>query len=241
MAVLELVTDKIPRAAVRAARRMMRRYKPPHDGVSFSENGPPEPISRHFGYDRGTPVDRNYIEKFLAANSSAVRGRVLEIGESTYSRRFGSGITQQDVLHVHSHEDATIVGDLARRGVLPECAFDCIILIQTLHLIYDLAAAVAEVERALKPGGVALVTVPGVSSIVGEWGGTWYWALTDHSAGRLFGDAFGAENVDVTAFGNVYAATCFLQGLAVEEVNREMLDRHDQSYPVTVAIRATKK
>ena len=55
-------------------------------------------------------------------------------------------------------------------------------------------AAVAEMRRALKPGGVALVTVPGISQIDrGEWGESWYWSLTRASALRLFGDVFGAR------------------------------------------------
>jgi hypothetical protein len=44
----------------------------------------------------------------------------------------------------------------------------------------------------------------------------------------------------VAAFGNAYAATCFLQGLAVEELDRELLAANDACYPVTVTIRATK-
>src|ERR687894_427089 len=47
------------------------------------------PISREYGYDRGTPIDRFYIENFLEEHSSSIRGRVLEISENTYTRRFG--------------------------------------------------------------------------------------------------------------------------------------------------------
>src|SRR4029453_14668409 len=37
------------------------------------------PLSNDFGYDRGTPVDRYYIERFLARHQSDVKGRVLEV------------------------------------------------------------------------------------------------------------------------------------------------------------------
>ena len=197
-------------------------------------------ISRHFGFDRGTPVDRFYIEEFLASHSGDIRGRVLEVGETTYSCRFGSEITHQDVLHVDQGSgDATIVGDISKEGVLPEEAFDCMIVTQTLDLIYDIRAAVSHLERALKPGGVALVTVPGVTSL-GEWRDSMCWALTENSARRLFCESFGEEAVTVTALGNVYAATCFLQGLAMEELDREKLAHRDQGYPVIVTIRARK-
>lgn len=39
------------------------------------------PLSASYGFDRGTPVDRLYIEEFLKLHSDDVRGRVLEIGD----------------------------------------------------------------------------------------------------------------------------------------------------------------
>src|SRR5215510_14713951 len=139
------------------------------------------PFSRCWGLDRGTPVDRYYLERFLADNAGDIRGRVLEIGDNAYTLRFGGGqVGQSDILHVDaSNPRATFVGDLARLDVLPESVFDCIVLTQTLHLVYDMQAAVATLHRALKPGGVLLLTTPGISQLdPGEWGPTWYWSLT---------------------------------------------------------------
>ena len=34
------------------------------------------PLSDHWGRERGTPVDRYYIERFLAAERDVIRGRV---------------------------------------------------------------------------------------------------------------------------------------------------------------------
>jgi SAM-dependent methyltransferase len=200
-----------------------------------------KPISSCFGFDRGTPVDRHFIEGFLAANAKDIRGRVLEVGERTYSDRFGSGVTGKDVLHIHTNPQATIVGDLAASDTLPEASFDCIILTQTLHLIYDMQAAVEALHRALRPGGVVLVTVPGISAVDrGEWGSGWCWSLTARSARKLFEPIFGEGNVQIDVHGNVYAATCFLHGLAVEDVKRDWLDFEDSAFPVTVTIRARR-
>jgi SAM-dependent methyltransferase len=200
------------------------------------------PVCPDFGFNRGTPVDRYYIEGFLAANGDVIRGRALEIGDASYSARFGTGITRQDVLHVSAdNPQATIVGDLSTPGTLPDDAFDVMILTQTLHLIYDMRAAIELVHRALKPGGILLLTSPGITSVDrGDWGPTWYWSLTAQSARRLFGEVFDPENVAVEAHGNVYAATCFIQGLALEEVDRLKLDHNDASYPVIVTVRARK-
>ena len=91
---------------------------------------------------------------------------------------------------------------------------------QTLLLIYDLRAAVDTLHRILAPGGMALVTVPGVSRICREEADEWgdYWRFTSDSASRLFADEFGRENVATEAYGNVLAATGMLHGLAAEEI-----------------------
>jgi hypothetical protein len=167
---------------------------------------------------------------------------VLEVKDDSYCRRFGARrIALQDVLNLTDHPAATIVGDLCDPRTLPAGAFDTLVLTQTLHLIYDMPAAVAQMYRALSPGGVALITVPGISRIEGaDSGNTWCWSLTPHSAFRLFADVFGADNVRVESHGNVFAATAFLQGLALEEVDTRRLDVEDTSYPVIVTVRAQK-
>ena len=101
------------------------------------------PVSLDFGFDRGLPVDRYYVENFLARHAKDIRGHVLEIGDDAYTKRFGNDLDDVDILHVHGgNANATIIGDLAMPGVLPRDRFDCIVLTQTLHLIYDLASAV---------------------------------------------------------------------------------------------------
>ena len=201
-----------------------------------------EPVSRHFGYDRGTPLDRHYIEGFLDRHRADIQGRALEIGDASYCRRFGSGVTRQDVLHVHAdNPEATLVGDLSQPGVLPDSAFDAMVITQTLHLLIDVPGAIRRLHQALSPGGVLLLTVPGVSPIDGgEWGASWYWSMTAQSVTRLFGEVFGQENITVEVHGNVYAATCFLQGMALEEVRRDLLDQPDPCYPVVVTVRAVR-
>ena len=211
---------------------------------SFGDLCETTPLSTKFGLDRGTPIDRYYIENFLAAHASDISGRTLEIGADTYTARFGdSRTTKRDVLHVHPRNPAaTIVGDLSKRGTLPAEAFDCLVITQTLHLIYDMRAAVEELYAALRKGGVLLLTSPGISQIDrDEWGGeTWLWSITEASARRLFGDVFGTTHVTVRSHGNVFAATAFLQGLAVQEVPKAKLDVFDDAYPVTITVRARK-
>lgn len=198
------------------------------------------PLSDNWGYDRGNPIDRYYIEGFLAANASDVKGRVLEVQEDDYSRRFGGGkVTGQDILNIDtSNPKATIVGDLADPATLSSGQFDCIILTQTLHLVFDMAAAVRNVRRSLKPGGVLLITVPGITPVGPHEDYSWYWSLTEQALRRLLSECFDEDKVTSATFGNLFAATAFLHAAAVEEVPRRKLDRFDPAYPVTVAARA---
>jgi glycosyltransferase involved in cell wall biosynthesis/SAM-dependent methyltransferase len=233
----------LPRGLIFTLKRLAGRRPPPPLGrVRFGDFDRPSPISRDFGFDRGTPVDRYYIEAFLAKYSGDIRGRALEVGDAFYCRKFGTGIVRQDVLHVATdNPEATIVGDLSVPGVLPEGAFDCLVITQTLHLIYDMHAAVAAMYRALKPGGVLLLTCPGISQVDRrEWGATWFWSITQRAAERMFADVFGAANVAVENRGNVYAAVCFLEGLALEEVDAAKLDVLDAAYPIIVTVHARK-
>jgi SAM-dependent methyltransferase len=229
---------------MQTARRLIRRRGALAPGIGsfrFGDLASVRPACPDFGYSRGLPIDRYYIEAFLAERSADIRGRALEIGDASYCRRFGK-VAHQDVLHMNAcAPGANITGDLSRPGVLPVGVFDCMVITQTLHLIYDMPAAIREMHEALKPGGVLLLTSPGISRIDrGTWKDSWYWWLTEPAIRRLFSEAFGAENCEVDVHGNVYAATCFLQGLALEEVDRKKLDVLDPSFPVLLTVRACK-
>jgi ubiquinone/menaquinone biosynthesis C-methylase UbiE len=134
------------------------------------------------------------------------------------------------------------VADLTCASHIPSDTFDCIILTQTLHLIYDVRAALTTLYRILKPGGVLLTTVSGISKISREDMDRWghHWSFTTRSAQRLFQEFFPEMNVAVDAYGNVLAAIAFLHGLASEELRHEELDYHDRDYQVLITIRAVK-
>ena len=83
--------------------------------------------------------------------------------------------------------------------------------------------------------------MPGVSGVDdGDWGSNPAWSMTAPLAPRLFEEWFSPKHVAVEAYGNVFAATAFLHGLATEEMTRAELDEPDPRYPVIVAIRAIK-
>lgn len=203
------------------------------------------PVSRVFGLDRGTPIDRVYIEAFLARHGADIAGRVLEFGDPGYTRRFGGArVTHSDVLHrTADNPQATLVGDLRTGEGVPVGAFDCILCTQTLQFLDEVAAGVATLHAALKPGGVLLATVPGISQIsrydMERWGD--YWRFTPASAAQCVGAVFGADQVQVQSHGNVLVACAFLHGLAAEELTRAELDAQDPEYPLLITLRAVKR
>jgi SAM-dependent methyltransferase len=224
--------------------RRLSRRTPPVGRVRFGSLRRTSPISEEFGYDRGTPIDRYYIEGFLGRCAPDIRGRVLEVGDASYTRRFGGArVTQSDVLHVSAaNPHATIVASLPDADHVPSDSFDCIVFTQTLHLVYDFHAAIRTLHRILRPGGVLLATVPGITPRDrGEWGAEWFWSFTEPAVRRMFGDVFTPAGVTVEAHGNVLAAGAFLQGLAVRELTPRELDVRDPAFDVIVAVRAVKR
>jgi hypothetical protein len=202
------------------------------------------PVSSIFGLDRGIPIDRYYIDKFLQQNSQLIKDHALEIGESYYSKRFGGEkVKVFHVLHADTaNKAATIIGDLTDTSTLPENAMDCFICTQTFNFIFDVQKAVAGALYLLKPGGVLLATVAGISQIsrydMDRWGD--YWRFTTASVQKLFEPLF-KGGVQIESFGNVMAACAFLQGVAVEDLpDPSLLDRHDPDYQILITIIARK-
>jgi SAM-dependent methyltransferase len=219
----------------------LRRDLPPRERLGLTSL---EPVSRSFGQDRGTPVDRWYIERFLAEHAADITGRVLEVAEPTYTRRFGDDrVTRSDVLHASpGNPEATLVGDLTTGEGLPEAAFDCFICTQTLHIVFDVRAAIEGARRILQPGGVLLATVPGISQVsredrrrFGDW-----WRFTTDSTTRLFAEAFGEHDIEVTTHGNVLVAAAFLYGFAAEELDEATLRHRDPDFDFLMTVRARR-
>lgn len=224
--------------------RKRREYKL-YSSLDFGDFDRVTPISRIFGLDRGTPIDRYYIEQFLEAHRDLIQGRALEMGDPRYLNKFGGDkVTQFDVMHVvEGNPDATIVADLTRADHIASDQFDCIIFTQSLQMIYDLKAALKTLHRILKPGGTLLLTSAGISRIArrlgkDDWGE--YWHLTTQSAEALFRETFPGSTCQVSSHGNVLAAMSYLHGLAAEELPKEKLDFCDPDFEVVVTAVVTR-
>ncbi len=204
------------------------------------------PYRPEFGRRRGKCIDRYYIEKFLSAHQESIRGSVAEVGSDEYTRLFGgSRVGHSDVIDVNEkNHRRTVTIDLSQTATVPENAYDCMICVQTLFLIPDYASAVRSLYKMLKPGGVSLITVPGISPIVRggllAGAGDDWWRFTARSARRKFAEVFRDENVAVTSYGNVLTATAFLQGIVQEELTKTELQYYDRDFEVIIGVKAMK-
>lgn len=227
--------------------RQQKRFHlqwPPVGTVRFGSFRRITPISPIFAIDRGLPIERYYIEKFLALHSADIKGHVLELGDDSYIRRFGnSQVTHADVLGYVPGDGITIVADLSKANTIPDNSFDCIIFTQSLQMIYDMKAALNCLYRILKPGGILLLTSHGISKIgrrLGrdDWGE--YWHLTTQSLEKLLVETFPGADTTIGSYGNVLTAMCALHGLASEELKSHELDHQDIDFEVIITARVAK-
>lgn len=222
---------------------LRRRYNRAAHGVDWQSLRSVQPVSEQFGLDRGTPIDRYYIEKFLESQAHLIKGNVLEIAENTYSKKYGSDVAAFEILHYNNENpQATIVGDLTDVSTLPHEKVDCFICTQTFQFIYNFQDAIRGARHILKKNGVLLATFAGISQIsrydMDRWGE--YWRFTTLSAAKSFVEVFGINNVKVDAYGNVLSAVAFLEGISAEELTPEELDYKDKNYEVLITLVARK-
>ncbi|WP_175484727.1 methyltransferase domain-containing protein [Palleronia marisminoris] len=242
---MSTIGQRLPKPVQRMITRIKlgHPFSPLSGKIKFGDLRRLVPISRVYGWDRGTPVDRHYIETFLGAHSDLIRGDVLEISEDTYTKKFGgSAVTKSDVLHYDDPSPpATMTGDLTNAPHVPSESYDCIIITQTLMLIYDLPAAIETLHRLLKPGGTVLATMAGVTQIADrEWQDVWYWSFSAASGRKIFEDGFPGGTVESRSYGNVLTTMAFLQGIGMEELTRKELDHQDPDYQLLVGVVARK-
>jgi SAM-dependent methyltransferase len=200
-----------------------------------------QPLSGLWGFDRGLPIHRHYLERFLQEFSADIRGYCLEFELDYYTSRFGgTRVSRVDVLHLDaSNRRATIVADLTKPNDIPSDLFDCIICTHVLHIIYDFEKAVSELHRILKPGGILLVAVPSVSMYGQETGELW--RFVPNGLRMVLATVFGIDHVIVRGYGNSLVAAAELRGLVAHELTQTELDTHDPRFPVEVCARAVKR
>lgn len=202
------------------------------------------PLSTHWGFHRGTPIDRVYIERWIGINRSLIRGAVLEVKDSDLVVRFGSKLTQIDVVDIDStNKDATIIADLAVPGSLPAARYDCAVVTQTLQYVSSPLDAVHNLLNSLAPGGSLILTVPGVEPCEHGSIGSDRWRFLAAGVEHLLASATadGDFDFDVVSFGNAATVLGVAAGTVLEDGFEKYLDPADPHYPVTIGARVTHR
>lgn len=208
---------------------------------SWAESVPSDPLSDDYGFSRGTPLDRRYIEDFLSSHRHLIRGAVLELEESTYTTRFGRNVSKSDVLDIDpSNRHATLIADLTQPNSLPLSAYDCVILTQTLHLLPKPCICIDNCETTLSDGGSLLLTAPALSRISPTYPDSDFWRFTPAGIHRLF-EKHWRGPFTVASFGNLRTSVGFLLARTVEETPEEAFANNDPRFPLTVAVHAEKR
>jgi len=201
-----------------------------------------KPISTKFGFDRGKPIDRYYIESFLEENKEYIEGVCLEITDNAYTKEFGDErVIKSDVLDIdRTNKQANIYGDLRNlKSIIAKNTYDCIILTHVLGMIDDYETAIREISRILKPGGVLLFTSSCFSPTYEVESN--FWRFTPASTKYVFSKYFSDANLEVKSYGNALAGQAFWLGFAQEELSNRELEYNDPHFPCIVAARAVKE
>lgn len=222
--------------------KIVYRYLYKNKYIYLLSSGP-MPISGIYGFDRGTPIDRYYIENFLDRNRNHIQGTCLEVLNNTYTKKYGENkVIKSIVLDIDKdNRNATLISDIRNLIGVEDNSVDCIILTQVLQFIDNTQDAISECYRILKPGGVLLATIPSVSRIdcVSKQDGD-FWRFTVASAKYTFEQKFNKENIEINSFGNSRIGMYFLAGLALEDTPRRILDKNDVNFPLITTVKAVK-
>jgi SAM-dependent methyltransferase len=231
--------SRVPVRARVAVRRRVTRLNRPRWGNLRRR----EPFSAYFGFDRGTPVDRFYIERFLAEHAHDIRDCVLEVGNARYAHAFpNSAPARVEIIDNDTRNaEATILADLSEPCSLPTEHFDCFILTQTLQLVADPAAALQNAWQGIAPAGVLLLSVPGITRSDPRDLMADRWRFTPAGLDTLLARTCSTGRREVVGYGNLTTAVAFLMGLAAEELAESELTDADPHFVVAVCARVEKQ
>ena len=209
-----------PRATVRL-RSLMRGYERPRWGNLRRT----APFSATYGFERGTPIDRYYLHAFLAQQQHLITGDVLEVQTDAYTQWFGSGVHRADTFDIVPSPDVTYVCDFSHcERSIPNRAYDCLLLPNTLPHFRELEPALSNAIRVVRPGGAILASAAGLLPLTGDV--PEYWRLSPDGWRERLSAAWPGATLEISG----------QLGLALEELTPAELDAYDPRYPVLTTI-----
>jgi SAM-dependent methyltransferase len=199
------------------------------------------PFSESYGFERGTPVDRYYLHRFLEEHRHLITGRVLEIEYPSHTRQYGHDLTATDSVNIvaGTYPNLTYLVDLAQsEGVIPDDSYDCFLLPNTLCVLRNIEGCLRHALRVVKPGGVILASTGTFVPLTGARDD--YWRLSAEGWRELTSRTWPGCDVRIEHHGNCLTTVAAMLGLALEELKSAELEYHDPRFPVLVTFYCRK-
>jgi SAM-dependent methyltransferase len=194
-----------------------------------------QPFSSTYGFERGTPIDRHYLHRFLTAHRNLVTGDVLEVQTTSTTDRYGRAVRRADTFDIVPDFEPTYLCDFtAANPPIPERAYDCLLLPNTLPHFRDLDGGLANARRVVRPGGAILASAGGLLPLTGDVAD--YWRFSPDGWRERLIKAWPGCDLTVDGHGNCLAAIAAQLGLALEELSAAELDVVDPRFPVLITI-----
>jgi len=202
------------------------------------------------GRQRGIPIVRRYWAEYLERYRGDIHGRCLEIGTTATLRQYGgTSLSAADAIDLAPHSpEVTVVGDLSRADHVPADRYDCFVNQFTMHVIYDVEAALYHAIRILKPGGVLLVNFPCVdyyfpTGLDMNTGGPLFlhhWFTPIQVEDLLHRVGLATCDYDLSIFGNLFARVAYQMNIPATELTQNELTYVDPGHPLLICVRVVK-
>ena len=195
------------------------------------------PFCPDFGLTRGTPIDRVYLDKFIAKIASTVTGSALEIGGLSDNKTLYGfhACTEYHGLDLKEAPGVSYVGDAHDTALFDAGSFESILLFNVLEHCYAPQKVIDNIFCWLKPGGKCFLMVPNAQR-VHDYPAD-YWRPLPDGIKYLFREY---KEMQLYVYGNPVTLMASMMGVAAEELASNEIDPHHPEYPVVTCVVATK-
>lgn len=197
------------------------------------------PFSNTYGWDRGTPVDRYYVDRFFERHSADITGDVLEIDRNDYTYRFGHDLRAVHSFDINPESNPTFLCDIAHcEDILPSEAYDCVLLPCTLQHFRELELSLRNALRLVKPGGVILASAAALSRLDEVF--LDYWRFSPEGWRSFLPQVWPDCTIAVEGEGNCLPVIAMNLGLSLEELKPQELNYYDARFPLVTTVYCRK-
>lgn len=215
----------------------LRKARYPIGTLNWGDLRRGKPFCNEFGFERGTPIDRYYLDKFISSIRHLVKGKVVEIGGALSNReQYGfENTSTYDAVDLLSSPFVNICGDIHESNLLKPDYYDTILLFNVLEHCHTPQKVVDNIHNWLASSGYCLAIVPNAQRIHNNPGD--YWRILPDGMKTLFQNF---AKVQVTTYGSPTSLIASYMGIAAQELTHDELTEINPLYPVTTCLVAQK-